>query len=47
MNIVSVLIENNPADRPKGKGQDRQIFRLLQHPALGIVQAGDKIFCFT
>jgi hypothetical protein len=41
--IVAVIFQQILTHRPQAEGQDGKVLALLQHLALGVVQAGDKI----
>ena len=43
MKIFAEVLPDVLADRSEGERQDRQVFGLLQHPALRVVQAGDEV----
>ena len=43
MNIIAVVVADVFAHGRERERQDRQILRLLEHPAFGVVQAGDEV----
>ena len=43
MNIISEIFNNLFADGFKCESEHRNIFGLLQHPALRIIQTGNKV----
>jgi len=43
VNIITEVFDNFPAYRLQREGQHRDVLRLLQHSALGIVNTGNKV----
>jgi hypothetical protein len=44
VDVVAEVPADVLADRGERKGQDRQVLGLLEHPALGVVEAGHEVF---